>query len=78
MTMTTMMVMMTTTTTSMRMTTTRRTMTTRVTQLWDLIKARGFCKDIKDTSYNNDDDDNNDKKNNTVPNQNITKLNQTI
>ena len=71
MTMTTMMVM-TTTTTRMTMTTTRLTMTTRINQLWDLIEARGFGKDIKDISNINDDDgddDNNDEKNNTIPNQ---------
>ena len=56
-------------------------MTRRVTQLWDLIEARGFRKDIKDISNNNDDDgddddgdddddnDNNEEKNNTIPNQ---------
>ena len=51
-------------------------MTTRATQLWNLIEARGFLKDIKDISNNNDDDadndddnDNNHKKNNTIPNQ---------
>jgi len=53
------------------MTTTRMTLTTRVTQLCDLIEARGFCKNIKDISNINDDDgddddddnDNNDEKN---------------
>ena len=51
-------------------------MTTRVTQLFDLIEARGFRKDIKDISNNDDDDDDidddndkNQKKNNTIPNQ---------
>ena len=53
-------------------------MTTKATQLWHLIEARGFHKDIKDISNNNDgdgDDDNddnnynNDEKNNTIPNQ---------
>ena len=48
-------------------------MTKRVTQLWDLIEARGFREDIKDISNNNesdsgddDENDNNDakKKNN--------------
>ena len=44
------------------------------TQLWDLIEARGFRKDIKNISNINDDDgddddDNNDEKNNTIPNQ---------
>ena len=57
---------MTTTTTTMRMTT---TMTTRVTQHWDLIEARGFCDDFKDINKNNDDDDDDDEKNNTIPNQ---------
>ena len=46
------------------MTTTRSTMTTRVTQLCDLIEARGFCKVIKDISNNDDDDDNDDNENN--------------
>ena len=52
------------------------TMTTRVTQHWDLIEARGFRKDTKDIRNNNVDDgedvednDNNDEKNNTIPNQ---------
>ena len=52
-------------------------MTTSVTQLWDLIDAKGFRKDIKDISNNNDDygddddddNDNNHEKNNTIPNQ---------
>ena len=48
-------------------------MTTRVTQLQDLIEARSFREDIKDINNNNDDDgdddDNNDEKNNTIPNQ---------
>ena len=55
-------------------------MTTRVTQLWDLIEARSFRKDIKDISNNNDDygdddddNDNNDEKNNTIPNLIILK-----
>ena len=66
--MTTMMMMM-TTTTRMIMTTTRMTVTTRVTQLWDLIEARGIREDIKDISNKDDDDDddnndNNDDKNN--------------
>ena len=69
--------MMTTTTIRMTMTTTRMTMTTRVTHLWNLIEARGFCEDIKDISNNDDDDadadkddtDNNDEKKNTIPNQ---------
>ena len=47
----------------MTMTTTRTTMTTRVTQLWDLIEARGFRKAIKDISNNNDDDGNDDDDN---------------
>jgi len=54
------------------------TITTRVTQLWNLIEARGFREDIKDISNNDDDDDDADndddndknyKKNNTIPNQ---------
>ena len=64
------------TTTTLRMTTTMMTMTTRVTQHWDLIESRGFCKDTKDIRNNNVDDgedvkdnDNNDEKNNTIPNQ---------
>ena len=48
-------------------------MTTRVTQLWNLIEARGFDEDIKDICNNDDEDadydDNNHKKNNTIPNQ---------
>jgi hypothetical protein len=79
MTMTTMMVM-TTTTTKMIITKTGTTMTTRVTQLLDLIEARGFHKDTKDIrNYNVDDgedvadNDNNDEKNNTIPNLIILK-----
>ena len=68
-----------TTTIRMTMTTTRMTMTTRVTHLWNLIEARGFCEDIKDISNNDDDDaddtDNNGEKINTIPNQ--TKPNNT-
>ena len=71
--MTTMMMMTTTTTTRMTMTTTWMTMTTRVTQLWNLIEARGFIKDISnnddDDADNDDDNDNKHKKNNTIPNQ---------
>ena len=44
-----------------------------LTQLRDLIEARGFCDDFKDINknkdYDDDDDDNNDEKNNTIPNQ---------
>ena len=73
MTMTTMM-MTTTTTIRMTMTKTRTTMTRRVTQLWDLIEARSFRKDIKAISNSDGDDDdgdnndNNEEKNNTIPN----------
>ena len=52
------------------------TMTTRVTQHWDFIEARGFRKDTKDIRNNNvvdgedvEDNDNNAEKNNTIPNQ---------
>ena len=41
---------------------------TRLTQLWDLIEACGFHKDIKDIINNNNDgdkNDNNDEKNNS-------------
>ena len=74
MTMTTTMVMTTTTTTMMR--TTMKTMTTGVTQHWDLIEARCFRKDTKDIRNNYVDDgedvkdnDNNGEKNTTIPNQ---------
>ena len=52
------------------------TITTRITQLWNLREARGFREDIKDIYKNDDDDadndddnDNNHKKNNIIPNQ---------
>ena len=67
--MTTMMVM--TAITWMIMTTTRTAMTTRVTQLWDLIEARGFCKDIMDISNNNDDTPNDEDQYQTKPKHTI-------
>ena len=41
-------------------------MMTRVTQLWDLIEACGFCKDIS----NNSDDDEDDNESNEEKNVN--------
>ena len=67
MTMTTMMM---TTTTRMIITIIRTTMTKRLTQLWDLIEARGFREDIKDKSNYDDDDDDNDNDNNDEKNNN--------
>ena len=63
----------------MRMTTTMTTMTTRVTQHWDLIEARGFRKDTKDIRNNNvdedvEDNDNNDEKNNNNEDERISAL----
>ena len=60
MTMMTILMMMTTMMTTITTTTTRMTTTMRISQLWDLIEAWGFYKDINDildTIINNDDDD---------------------
>ena len=53
------------------MTTTKRT---RVNQLWDLIEACGFCKDINNNENDDNDDDNNYDKNKNNNDQGISVL----